>query len=215
MIKMKFLSGLSSLAKPFIQACCAFLLLTFLSRAVLSACWWENFHGLSDVLSVFVSGVRSDLCHRLARIAVLPCLVPSGRNQAPCAGFRFYADSSFAVLSAAVILEVTTGPFLEEYGVRPNRLYVEYLIYPKEVISMIVSGHIWALVICVPAAAALIFLVWKFLRRILPAGIESPGITARCICFIVFAVLSFGLARELSATGRSIRPISHSAQTRC
>lgn len=98
---------------------------------------------------------------------------------------------------------------------RPNRLYVEYLIYPKEVISMIVSGHIWALVICVPAAAALIFLVWKFLRRILPAGIESPGITARCICFIVLRCSRLDLRGELSATGRSIRPISHSAQTRC
>lgn len=196
MIKMKFLSGLSSLAKPFIQACCAFLLLTFLSRAVLSACWWENFHGLSDVLSVFVSGVRSDLS--AIGWLVSPCflvwfLLGGTRLHAPASVFTRIL--LFAVLSAAVILEVTTGPFLEEYGVRPNRLYVEYLIYPKEVISMIVSGHIWALVICVPAAAALIFLVWKFLRRILPAGIESPGITARCICFIVFAVLSFGLAR--------------------
>ena len=151
-IKMKFRSGLYSLARPFVLACLSFLILTTLSRAVLSVFWHENFHSLSDVISVFVSGFRSDIS-------------AIGWFISPCfliwfifGGTRLHAPVSaltrvilFAVLSAAVILEVSTGPFLEEYGVRPNRLYVEYLIYPKEVISMIVSGHIAAVAVCVPA----------------------------------------------------------------
>ncbi|MEC4727974.1 LTA synthase family protein [Shewanella sp. D64] len=40
-----------------------------------------------------------------------------------------------------VFLEISTPSFIQEYGIRPNRLYVEYLIYPKEVLSMLWSGR--------------------------------------------------------------------------
>ncbi|PIW63015.1 LTA synthase family protein [Shewanella sp. CG12_big_fil_rev_8_21_14_0_65_47_15] len=40
-----------------------------------------------------------------------------------------------------LFLEASTPAFIEEYGIRPNRLYVEYLIYPKEVISMLWAGR--------------------------------------------------------------------------
>lgn len=44
-------------------------------------------------------------------------------------------------LWSVLFLEVSTPAFIEEYGIRPNRLYVEYLIYPKEVISMLWAGR--------------------------------------------------------------------------
>lgn len=40
-----------------------------------------------------------------------------------------------------LFLECSTPAFIEEYGIRPNRLYVEYLIYPKEVLSMLWAGR--------------------------------------------------------------------------
>ncbi|MGL5027270.1 MAG: LTA synthase family protein, partial [Shewanella oncorhynchi] len=40
-----------------------------------------------------------------------------------------------------LFLEASTPAFIEEYGFRPNRLYVEYLIYPKEVLSMLWAGR--------------------------------------------------------------------------
>ena len=40
-----------------------------------------------------------------------------------------------------LFLEISTPSFVTEYGVRPNRLYVEYLIYPKEVLSMLWAGR--------------------------------------------------------------------------
>lgn len=40
-----------------------------------------------------------------------------------------------------LFLEISTPAFVTEYGVRPNRLYVEYLIYPKEVLSMLWAGR--------------------------------------------------------------------------
>ena len=40
-----------------------------------------------------------------------------------------------------LFLELATPAFIEEYGFRPNRLFVEYLIYPKEVLAMLWSGR--------------------------------------------------------------------------
>ena len=36
---------------------------------------------------------------------------------------------------------ISTPAFVTEYGVRPNRLYIEYLIYPKEVLAMLWAGR--------------------------------------------------------------------------
>lgn len=44
-------------------------------------------------------------------------------------------------LWSVLFLEISTPAFIDEYGIRPNRLYVEYLIYPKEVISMLWAGR--------------------------------------------------------------------------
>ena len=40
-----------------------------------------------------------------------------------------------------MFMEVSTTPFILEYDLRPNYLFFEYLIYPREVMSMLWSGH--------------------------------------------------------------------------
>lgn len=40
-----------------------------------------------------------------------------------------------------VYMELATPSFIMEYDLRPNRLFVEYLIYPKEVFSMLWAGY--------------------------------------------------------------------------
>lgn len=44
-------------------------------------------------------------------------------------------------LWVVVFLEASSPSFIAEYGFRPNRLYVEYLVYPKEVLSMLWAGR--------------------------------------------------------------------------
>ena len=52
-----------------------------------------------------------------------------------------------------LFLEISTPSFVTEYGVRPNRLYVEYLIYPKEVLSMLWAGRKAELLLAVVLAS--------------------------------------------------------------
>jgi hypothetical protein len=45
------------------------------------------------------------------------------------------------IFSLAIYIENATFSFVAQYDVRPNYLFVEYLIYPKEVFSMIFADY--------------------------------------------------------------------------
>ncbi len=55
------------------------------------------------------------------------------------------------VLTTHVMIELATPPFILEYGVRPNQLFVDYLVYPKEVIKTLIGGHLFALIFSIVA----------------------------------------------------------------
>ncbi|GIU01748.1 LTA synthase family protein [Shewanella morhuae] len=59
-----------------------------------------------------------------------------------------------------LFLEASTPAFIEEYGIRPNRLYVEYLIYPKEVLSMFWAGRKFELFFSVLLTIGTLWLGW-------------------------------------------------------
>ena len=54
--------------------------------------------------------------------------------------FRFLHIFLAAIIGFWALLEVATPPFIMEYDVRPNLLFVEYLKYPQEVFSMLFVG---------------------------------------------------------------------------
>lgn len=52
--------------------------------------------------------------------------------------FRVWITAGIWLL---IYLEVATFPFIQEYDLRPNRLFIEYLVYPKEISSMLWNGY--------------------------------------------------------------------------
>ncbi|MCF7717703.1 LTA synthase family protein [Aeromonas jandaei] len=66
-----------------------------------------------------------------------------------------------------LFLEISTPSFVTEYGVRPNRLYVEYLIYPKEVLSMLWAGRKAELLLAVLFSGAVLTGGWWLSGRLL------------------------------------------------
>ncbi|VEH67432.1 phosphoglycerol transferase [Rodentibacter pneumotropicus] len=62
-------------------------------------------------------------------------------------------------------MEIATPAFIETYDYRPNRLFIEYLIYPKEVFSMLMEGHLSAVIFSLVLLRWLRWFIGKF-----PAG---------------------------------------------
>ena len=51
------------------------------------------------------------------------------------------------IASFLIYIEIATFPFFAQYDVRPNYLFVEYLVYPKEVFNMILADYKLALLL--------------------------------------------------------------------
>ena len=65
-----------------------------------------------------------------------------------------------------VYMELATAPFIQEYDLRPNRLFVEYLIYPKEVFSMLWTGYKLELFIGTMGTVITLFFGWKWSKKL-------------------------------------------------
>ncbi len=112
--------------------------LTF-SRGVLLAIYWERFQGVPDVWRVFLIGLRMDvilMCELLAIPVAVYFLSPGERMR------RKLTLVLFVLVAALIVfMELSTPNFIAEYDTRPNRIFYEYLRYPKEVFSTLLKAH--------------------------------------------------------------------------
>lgn len=100
----------------------------------------DEVHGWVPVL---VQGLRVDvatLCLLFVPLAALLLLLPAAVYDARWV--RRIAVGWLALATTLLVwLELATPGFMAEYGLRPDRVFVEYLVYPREVLSMLAEGR--------------------------------------------------------------------------
>ena len=94
-----------------------------------------------------------------------------------------------------VFLEISTPSFIQEYGLRPNRLYVEYLIYPKEVLSMLWAGRKLELLLALVVSMTTLYGGWRlsgYLTRNVrfPRWYWRPVLAVIVICITILGARS-------------------------
>ena len=94
------------------------------------------------------------------------------------------------VISILIYIEVATFPFIAQYDVRPNYLFVEYLEYPKEVFAMIFEAYKLELSIAFILISSFIYLYIKNYRDTLE-DIFQISYFKRVLIFIPLIVLLF------------------------
>ncbi|WP_372882450.1 LTA synthase family protein [Psychromonas sp.] len=175
------------------------LCLVIFTFSRLSLALWQS-ERVTDVAgwgTIFLSGLRIDISS-LSYLLVLPALLTSlllnnnrsGRIVSLLLRLWFVAG-----LWLVVYMELTTPSFILEYDVRPNRLFVEYLIYPKEVFSMLWSGYKPELFISVIVSFLTIYAGWEFSRTIV-SGLSFPRWYWRPVIALVAVALCFAGARS-------------------
>ena len=124
------------------------LIILSASRIGLVLWKFDRVNATGKLAEVLLQGIRVDII-QLGLLALVPLLL------APILAIkRFFKNwqifSYFWVIISIVLLvflEASTPGFIAEYDVRPNRLFVEYLKYPNEVVSMLWGGfkvHVFA-----------------------------------------------------------------------
>ena len=136
------------------------------SRALLVGWQWERVAVTASLFSMLLHGLRSDLITlgmcAAPMVLLLPAFVAVRR-------VNLWVRACCAWLTVSLLtilfLELATPQFLIEYDTRPNRLFVEYLVYPQEVFAMLWNGYRWLLLLTILAVAALSWIVARHFRR--------------------------------------------------
>jgi len=137
-----------------------------LARLGLMAWLHDRIHSPRVVLLVLRNGLRMDLigvCYAVAP-AVLLSLAFGGTHRVG----RLLAKVQrvyFSVMTMAFLyMEFVTPAFIMEFDSRPNRLFIEYLVHPKEVGSMLLTGYKLEIAITTVLTLAAIWFAWTYFR---------------------------------------------------
>ena len=172
------------------------LLLIFTSRVTIVENYWL----------LFPIGLRIDVI-LLSYIALLPTLLilllPDSIVRRIGGFIRSYLVLFLLLL---LFMELATPSFLMQYDTRPNRLFIEYLIYPKEVFTMLLKGFVEILVVAIIALLIIgYFLIIKS-RKLFKLQNASSYLFKLLLFPIVAFLLFFGARSSLT----SKRPINAS-----
>lgn len=132
-----------------------FIALFFLGRLGLYGLYFDRLSDISFAQSLlsFLYGLKLDTM-TTSMILIVPALLLSITPQRFAKAMSAIINSYVLIfLLIALYIENATFPFVAQYDVRPNYLFVEYLKYPKEVSSMILKEYPMQLI------AALIMLI--------------------------------------------------------
>ena len=190
------LSGLSSsirsLSAP-LRVLGLLLLLLSLSRILLMIWYWDRVSPMDGNWFILLQGVRFDLV--LMGMLIGPALLAAPWLSGRRTGSRVLRYYLVVVTIFIVWVELGTIPYIDQYDARPNYIYVEYLKYPREVFSMLLTSYGPLMILVAIATLLSALLTWRLTRdaRLVSSGKRFPG---TLLLMPVIAVLIFAMIRS-------------------
>jgi phosphoglycerol transferase MdoB-like AlkP superfamily enzyme len=169
------------------------MLVLTLSRLSIMGWYWDRVVPAEGSWFILIQGIRFDLVlmGMLLGPALLAAPWTTGRKW-PALFWRCYL---VAAAFFVVWIEFGTISYIDQYDARPNYLYVEYLKYPREVLSMLLKSYTLLIPFAALGSLGAGYLVWRMTRGLLdaPAGNRIPG---ALLLMPVLVVLTFGVIRS-------------------
>jgi len=186
----------------------ALLLLAALTsfRTLLVAWQFERVSDVDMFATVFIQGVRFDLLLigylLIVPILAIPLLCTSNFMVKIWRGML--AAYLVICFGAVVFLETSTFPFIDQFDARPNRLFFEYLAYPKEIVSTLKAAYLPEI------TAALLFVagaLWLARRMLIPGLAKTRRIPVGA-AFVLTPVLTLVCLMMMRSTldHRAVNP---------
>ena len=139
------------------------LVLLTLSRAAHVAWLGSRVAAVDGLAEVFLGGLRMDVL--VLSIVTLPALFVTlvlGARHAVGRGVLQLVRVYFVVwIGFFALLEITTPNFVMEFDRRPDRLFLEYLVHPREIAAMLLTGYKVELAVCSVVSAGALLLAWR------------------------------------------------------
>lgn len=143
------------------------LLLLSVSRIGLFIWQFDRVSAAGNLATMLLQGVRADLIFAGLWLIIPLLLAPLLALQRSFTLWRRFSHVWVLLgLCLVIFIEVSTPQFILQYDIRPNRLYVEYLKYPKEVFSTLWQGYRAMLLSGVLLTVALLWGLHKLLSAV-------------------------------------------------
>jgi len=161
MILKSFNSALRTLAAP-ARVILLLMVVLSLSRIATMAWYWDRVEATGGAWFILEQGVRFDLV--LMGMVMGPALLLAPWVSGMKKGFTGLRIYMVAVTLFVLWVELGTIPYIDQYDSRPDYIYVEYLVYPKEVLSTLFLSY--GLLMAVVGAATVVCGVaaWRMTR---------------------------------------------------
>ena len=178
------------------------LLILTLNRIFLFTIFNERVIETEHYFQLFSIGLRFDLI-LLCYISFLPfVLITFLPNLILNRTSKFFNIYFIFFLFLILVTELATLDFIHQYDTRPNRLFLDYLIYPKEVIGTLFKSYLPSLIITTILLGVALFFAFKHGKKLF-YPVQSIYKT-KLFLFPVFAFFLFIGARGSLTTKRPI-----------
>ncbi|RTL13949.1 MAG: alkaline phosphatase family protein [Flavobacteriaceae bacterium] len=186
------------------------LSITTISRILLFFVFKERVVENPNYGQLFLIGLRFDLI-LMSYIAFLPAVLISLLPDSILKHFKKFFNFYFIFfLFLFLLMELSTLDFINQYDTRPNRLFLDYLIYPKEVVGTLLKSYLSSLIITTILLGIALFFAFKHGKKIF-YPIDFKYKTKLILFPVVAFFLFFGARGSLT----SKRPINASNAIFC
>lgn len=172
--------SLAAALHPFAIFIAAMLAVLTLSRVGLVVWQFDRVMAANMLGPVFLHGLRFDFVLIGALLMPAVLLIPlffTSQTLQPI-GRGLLLGYFLLCFGGTAFMELATPSFIAQFDSRPNRLFVEYLVYPKEVGSTLLAGYPLQLSAALLALSAAVWLLRKRLSRALGATRRVPFLLA-------------------------------------
>ena len=186
------------------------LSITTISRILLFFVFKDRVVENQNFGQLFLIGLRFDLI-LMSYIAFLPAVLISLLPDSVLKFFKKFFNFYFIFfLFLFLLMELSTLDFINQYDTRPNRLFLDYLIYPKEVVGTLIKSYLPSLIVTTILLGIALFFAFKHGKKIF-YPLDSAYKTKLFLFPIVAFFLFFGARGSLT----SKRPINASNAIFC
>ena len=188
--------------KPIVSFFLIGLCITTISRILLFFIFKERVVENPNYAQLFLIGLRFDLI-LMSYIAFLPAVLLSLLPDSVLQYIKKFFNIYFIFfLFLFLLMELSTLDFINQYDTRPNRLFLDYLIYPKEVVGTLLKSYLPSLIITTILLNSALFFALKFGKKLFYP--QESNYKTKLLLFLVVSFFLFWGARGSLTTKRPI-----------
>lgn len=197
--------------KPLFNFVLIALLINTISRIFLFFIFKDRVLETENYLQLFLIGLRFDLII-ITYLSVLPAILLSVLPNTTLQKIKGFFKIYFILfLFIFLLMELATLDFINQYDTRPNRLFLDYLIYPKEVVGTLLKSYLFSLLISAFLLVVALFFAFTYGKKIFYPVTETNYATKLILLPLVAFFLFLGARSSLT----SKRPINASNAIFC